>query len=769
MAEILEPKKKDVFSGLPKIVFWIAMFIFVCHACTRMVAAGDTWVAMACGRHFINHGVDTVEPFSFNSHKPGPTAEDLKTWPKWITSTFDEGTIRYWHPTGWVNQNWLTHEFFYWITHLSPFADAQTHSFDTLVYWKLALYIIVAACLYYSSRLLGASSFLAAAFTCFAMYVSRTFLDIRPAGFSNLLVAVYILILVLSTYRNILYIWLLLPLIVLWCNLHGGYLYVFVMIVPYIGCHFISLFFPNRMISIGEKGLYHVIACSAVSFFAMIIFNPFHLTNLTHTFIISFSKNAELWRTVNEWHPAFEFSNPVGNSYPFLALFILCWVVFIVWLLSLTLKPVIRSQTGRVKDKVLSEGYKWPRIDLSLLAIASLTIYMAVRSRRFIPIAAYASAPVLAMLTHQAICMVSAVVNYRKNNKIELFAVSKRVRMAAVLSFVAVIAVFGTPWAIKYYRVYISPWPDDPEFTSVFMRMSASYVKPFYATQFIRDNEISGKMFNYWTEGGFIAYGQVPDPNTGKTPLQLYMDGRAQAAYNTDAYNDWIYIMSGGDPAYRVRQLLKRNFNLNDYRDVGVWVSNKLGEEDVWVVLMPSDQFDSELVRGIDMSPLWKTVFLNNKQKLFVRTDTRRGAEMYLGIYNGQTKFPDEFTKELTKAYNQTKLKSQELAEEGMQSAIKAFELHPSQMPMQVIVQAAQRDFLRQSAIDYCKNFVESFENNFETYNENDGYAQRLLAAEMAANFLASAAESKDQIDYYRALVGKYYGEKAKIVKNSRW
>ena len=67
-------------AGWPVIIGWVAMIIFALHACTHMVAAGDTWVAMACGRHFVHHGVDTVEPFSANSHKPGPTPEEIKTF-----------------------------------------------------------------------------------------------------------------------------------------------------------------------------------------------------------------------------------------------------------------------------------------------------------------------------------------------------------------------------------------------------------------------------------------------------------------------------------------------------------------------------------------------------------------------------------------------------------------------------------------------------------------------------------------------------------------
>src|SRR5512143_3592707 len=72
---------KSTLSSKPLVIIgWIAMLIFACHACTHMVAAGDTWVAMACGRHFVNHGVSTVEPFSANSHKAGPTVETMSEY-----------------------------------------------------------------------------------------------------------------------------------------------------------------------------------------------------------------------------------------------------------------------------------------------------------------------------------------------------------------------------------------------------------------------------------------------------------------------------------------------------------------------------------------------------------------------------------------------------------------------------------------------------------------------------------------------------------------
>ncbi|MHC4325650.1 MAG: hypothetical protein ACYSUX_15390, partial [Planctomycetota bacterium] len=255
-------------SGWPVIIGWLAMLIFTVHACSHMVAAGDTWVAMACGRHFVNHGVDTVEPFSANSHKAGPTEEEIRTWPdwaRWITNKVGLKTVKAVHPTGWVNQNWLTHVIFYSLVPKSSYADGMSFSSNALVYWKFAIYIITVICVYYTGRLLGANPALCAVFSCFALFIGRSFIDVRPAGFSNMLVAVFLLILVLTTYRNILYIWLIVPVAVFWCNVHGGYIYVFIMLVPFVGLNLLTSFSKTRFISIGRKGIYHTMAAGFVA------------------------------------------------------------------------------------------------------------------------------------------------------------------------------------------------------------------------------------------------------------------------------------------------------------------------------------------------------------------------------------------------------------------------------------------------------------------------------------------------------------------------
>ena len=762
---LIKVNKRRTMTGWPMILGWLAMLIFAIHSSTHMVGAGDTWVAMACGRHFLNHGVDTVEPFSANSHKAGPTQEDIKHWPalaRWIADKAGIDTVKYWHPTGWVNQNWLTHTIFYWLTHESPVADAENFSYNSLVYWKFAIYIITVICIYYTCRVLSVHPLLATIFACFAMFVGRSFFDIRPAGFSNMLTAVFLLILALTTYRNALYIWLIVPLATFWCNLHGGYIYVFIMLAVFVGLNFLTIISKKRFVSIGKKAILHTIAASSAAFLATIIFNPFHLTNLTHTFVISFSKHAKMWRTVNEWHPAFEWKNPVGDEIPFLIMYIIAWLILVAWMIILTM--VLRAANAQSKKKLKNlDDYQLPKVDLALMAIAALTIYMAIRSRRFIPIAAIVSCPIIAMFVEQMVCSIVAAYNLHKQSCFCLRPMPKKFQSAFAIAGAVAVLFFGTWWGLKYKKVYLEPWPTDTKLNSVFMRMTASDAKPFYAMQFIKDNKLKGKMFNYWTEGGFIAYGQEPDPNTGFTPLQLFMDGRAQAAYDTKAYEAWGAIMSGG-PTVRSSRIKKRKLTARDYVKVNNWISEELRKRDVWLVMMPQGQFDSAFVKSFMYSTDWQVVFLNNRQKIIVDTKTPQGRKLFGGMFNGKTIYPDEFSEKLIQSHNMLLLgNGKNLKDKGLDWAIEAFELKPAQVAVNKIIMAAKFPELKPKVDKFCKNSFDDFEKNKDAYILKDGYHDRIVAAMLTGSYLYRNARMNKN-----AKLAKFYADKNKEFQYER-
>ena len=175
-------------------------------------------------------------------------------------------------------------------------------------------------------------------------------------------------------------------------------------------------------------------------------------------------------------------------------------------------------------------------------------------------------------------------------------------------------------------------------------------------------------MFNYWTEGGFIAFGQEPDPNTGKTPLQLFMDGRAQAAYDRKAFDVWTDIMAGGsDTTGRmIARVGARGQSLtnDDYVKIGQWMDEQLKRHNVWVVLMPQSNCSMpprseyytktsyHALQGIERNQDWRVVFFNNKQRLFVDIRTPQGKALFDGIFDGKTIYPDDFSKNLILARN---------------------------------------------------------------------------------------------------------------------
>ncbi len=831
---VCPPIEPAAFSIWLVFLAWLAMLIFAVHACTHMVAAGDTWVAMACGRHFVNHGVDTVEPFSANSHKPGPTPEEVKTWPgwaQWIVDKVGLETVKYWHPTGWINQNWLTHVIFYWLT--TTLGSEQQPYFNALAYWKFAVYILTIICVFYTGRLLGANPFLSAAFACFAVFVGRSFLDIRPQGFSNLLVAVFLLMLVLAAYRNILYIWLIVPVTVFWCNVHGGYIYAFIMLVPFIGLHLLTtcnrkwtailynvsawpfyalvvsragltistflflvllivlditlIFYKNNLVSIGWRGIWHTIAAGVVAFFAMVLVNPFHLTNLTHTFVISVSEHAARWREIHEWKPAFEWDNPVGTAVPFLVMYIIAWVVLGLWVVISTLTRRSVSQR-RSRKAAGSDEYQWPKLNLPSMMIAALTIYMAIRSRRFIPIAAIAGCPIIAMFVDQIVRAISAARNFHRQNRLFVSPMPRNVQLYLTIAGAAAVVFFGAWWGGRFKLVYLDAWPNDPELTSIFMRMTASDAKPFCAGQFIRMNKVAGNMFNYWTEGGFIAWAQEPDPNTGWTPLQLFMDGRAQAAYNRETFDLWSYIMSGGLPgsegfqivqrasmkARMTGQELKDELTSADYVKIGPSIDQALRERNVWVALMPAAEFDSVFVRGLEHTLNWVIVFLDNKQKILVNYATAQGKELFDGIESGKTLYPDEFSRSLTLAHNLL-VYAKDVAQRrrGLDLAIQAFNLNPSPTPMlEIMVNAARFTELVPQVNSFCKSYFDSFTKDEGVYARQDGYRLRLDAARLACVHLERVARAQGDAklaESYAARIREYETERGKISDEQRW
>jgi hypothetical protein len=415
--------------------------------------------------------------------------------------------------------------------------------------------------------------------------------------------------------------------------------------------------------------------------------------------------------------------------------------------------------------------YEKGTIDLAFFIITALTIYMAVKSRRFMPIAGIAACSLIAVFITQIIFTINSTINYNKLQRKLVSAIPYKLEFFLAIVGTCVVLLFGTFWAWKFKVVYLDPWPTDSEFTSVFMRMTASDRKPFHAGDFIRENNLQGKMFNYWTEGGFIGWCQNPDPNTGKTPLRLFMDGRAQAAYDPKTYRLWSQIMAGGPTAYSI-SLAGRKHTQSDYKEMGKYISEVLRKRKVWLILMPINKNTNHFIKSIETNNNWPSLFFNNKQRIYVDRESKIGRKLFEGIVTGDTVYPNKFSRNLMLARIYAKQKSIESKKLGFKMALEAFELLPSQVPLLEIVSYARYTELKPQVDDFCKKYIQDIKENINQYRNEDSYFNRITSTLLAIRYLERAIGSKEDPQFVSLLANTkkaFESERRQTTKLKKW
>jgi hypothetical protein len=628
---------------------------------------------------------------------------------------------------------------------------------------------------------------------CLVTFVSFSLLDLDFISF--FWCAVFVAIILLSIYKNIHYIYLviLLSLLAVWsgnaaAGYNGRYFYPFVILPVYVVLYILASLF-SKQVKYKTENIVFVALAAFVSLLLMtIIFNPFKFKEQ----IWKVGQFLDLQRI---FRPRYE--RNVGLSY--LCLFDMLFILNMASIISWLIIPYLKEVLSRIPEKAyqgLEEGpmYQLPQIDLAIITIAALTIYMAIRSRRFIPIAGIAACPIAAMFIDQIARGICASRNFYAHNRLIVSSMPRRLELSFIIASTVAVLFFGTWWGLKFKCVYLDSWPPDPELSSIFMRMTASDAKPFYAMKFIRDNKLKGKMFNYWTEGGFIAWGQEPDPNTGKTPLQLFMDGRAQAAYNRRTFDMWTSIISGGLPGSRGYEIMQaagfrsQNTGMDldqiltpeDYVELGQSFSDELEKRDVWVVLMPSAVYNDPdkpaayfVIRGFEQNPNWPVVFFNDRQKLFVDVRTPQGKELFEGIFNGKTKYPDDYHLNLIRAHSWFLYRSGTEKKKALDFAIKAFNLNPSPTAIwDIHIMGTKFEELSPAVNEFCSDYFDEYTENEAKWLKQDGYRRKIEAVQIACLHLGERAQAQKNaklVSFYVDKEHEYVEELLRISQDKRW
>ncbi|MCH9021772.1 MAG: hypothetical protein IID32_03305 [Planctomycetes bacterium] len=495
------------------------------HSADKPIGGGDTWVAMACGRYTLGSwAVDhpdrtwqmkTLDNLGIHITKQDPFSPNSRSFIPGDHENF-----------GWINQNWLTHILFY------KMRDSWGEF--SIVLYKFIQAILTALFAFWAARVLGAHPLLAAATAAFGTLLSRSFIDLRP-NVSSILFAIIMILLYAYWKKNRPWAlaWMI-PLTIIWANVHGGFIYAIMVFFIFIVAHLVQFLFrsvwPDSFVRVSGKAFLLLLGAGAVITLVPAFFSPYGWENLVHPWIIAFSDEGKLWRNVIEWRPIWD-DMGFGNRTPYLIFLSLFAVMFIVWWIMFFGKPKLPLLKKSRKLKS-ADRMPWPKIDLAQLGIIAVTILMSIKSRRFIFLGGVVLSPFLALMIQQIIDMV----RLRKRHKLKLpmetplsIFPNPKSLPAAVLALSAAVFMFAF-FAVASHDIYFKPSHDGENYT-LFRRMVGIQDQPVRAINFFDDNHVKGLVFNEWTNGGFVPFWQKPDPATGKPPCQVYIDGRAQAAY----------------------------------------------------------------------------------------------------------------------------------------------------------------------------------------------------------------------------------------------
>jgi hypothetical protein len=188
---------------------------------------------------------------------------------------------------------------------------------------------------------------------------------------------------------------------------------------------------------------------------------------------------------------------------------------------------------------------------------------------------------------------------------------------------------------------------------------------------------------------------------------------------------------------------------------------------------MPSGEFDSPFVRGIEHNKDWALVFHNNKMKLLVDMTTPQAQALFQGIRTGDTVYPDEFSKNLILAHHLlSPNKTAEEHKEGLECVKEAFDSYPSQAPMLRMLSSAGYPELGADVVRYAERYFKGFVEQKKSLARQDGYYHRIVAAMNAATYLREIAKRRGDtkgIAFYNSKLREYSEEQKELVLSKRW
>lgn len=701
----IEPSQPVAVAGRWHVLPWaLLLAVVLAWSVATMSRSVDLWISLAGGRHILAHGVSPEDPFSFASlpaAAPVPQAGPAARLLAWV------------HPHGWINQNWLSHVWLAWL--------ASQLGLSALVWWKVAVYTLVAAGLVVTARLRGAGWELSMLAAALVVGVGREFWEIRAQDHTNLLL-VGLLVLLAVARRRPRWLWGAVPLMAVWANTHGGFVYGLV-VMGVLTLWQVGLAWRQGAWGSDEArpAWRHLVVLGA-SLLATVVASPYRLANLTHPIEVSLRPYAGEWRLVGEWRPLWD-PEGFGTGWPFLLLVGLALAV-----LALRVRRTSPAMVD-AKGRRAAEARPGAGIDWSDVLLVLVTLGMAVLSRRFLPILALLLAPLLASWGQ------AALDTWRWAGRRE----SRRVAWVAC-TVAGVIA--GVLFVVRFQRVYLAAWPPDASRASLLDRLTHTFQWPRGACEFLRLNRQTGRLFAFWQETGFIMWAQEPEPVTGRMPVQVLIDGRAQGAYPIGTFREYIQLRDGGPTGEAVRQE-ERAFTPAEADAVRAFLQDHLRQMGINLALIPGDEAQAPISQALFNTPGWQVVYMDYRHTLLVDTTTAAGKALGDGVWNGATRFPAGEAQALTRCFLLLQRGDEASLGEAFSLAGKALAIAPSQRAVTYAAQAGEATGRGDELDALLRATASSYLDRREALRRQDGYYRPLVAAFAALGHLQVRAQQR--------------------------
>jgi hypothetical protein len=461
----------------------------------------------------------------------------------------------------WLNQNWASH--------VLLFAAYAAAGETGLLGLKALLLIAGTTFLALAARARGVDWPLALVAAAVPFAASRSYIDLRPSLVSLVLASALLWILTRGMSRPR-WLWLAVAVIAVWANAHGGFIFG----LGVVGLWTLALGVATP--SVLPTALAALAVAVALAAFA----NPFGLENLTHPFVVGSSAT---WRSVAEWVPLFTSDlTAFGSRWEICSLAALFVLLLLARLLA---QRRSRSPAATDLDPRAARGRAF--FDAAALAVVAI---MAIRARRFVPLALIVlAAPLAAQLAW-----------WQRR-------VGTTWPTRALAVGLAIAVGLAAPPVIRRYRA------DNPIFagTSTFGRMIDAPTFPAGPSEFLRDNGISGRAYAAWEWEGFLRWTD--------TPITVLIGGRAQQVYDEPTFRLHQNLRTGATPARKA-----------------------LGAQQVGLAILPLTALYVAPLGGLvyqEDSP-WTYVYCDGRHVVLVDTSHPELAAIVASLEAGTLRYP---------------------------------------------------------------------------------------------------------------------------------